>query len=152
MSRVTVFDVGQELRLPAAKMASAVLAQVGREAAELWKEQGMRDLDMNRDGEWVRTSYRDTGAEYPVSGRKKWDKTVKVVQPEWDMQTLNTHRIRYAAAFAGSHELGLEKAFNNWTYPAQTGKSLILQAFRACQVLQGPDPSPSSIDDGDLYD
>ena len=128
LSRVTVLDVGRELRLSAAQLKDTALCKVGLKARDLWFAQGGADLEMKAAGGWMRTEYSN-GTKMP-SSFVKWTSKSESIEPEWTSELLNTHRIKYSCAFAGAHELGLSKAHNTWTYPVSTGKQMLLQAFK----------------------
>ena len=133
LSRVTVLDVGRELRVSAAQLKDTALCKVGLKARDLWLAKGGADLEMKASGGWMRTEYSN-GTKMP-SGFVKWASKSEPIKPEWTSELLNTHRIKYSCAFAGAHELGLSKAHNTWTYPVSTGKQMLLQAFKDTGVV-----------------
>ena len=132
VSRLTVLDMAQELRVPTSQMTSKVLGKVGMFARDGWFRKGFGDLDQKDDDAkaWVRTTYKDTGA-VNKKGFVVWEKETADIEPDWSMDTLTRHRIRYSSAFTGQSELGLAKAHNVWTYPATTGKEVLREAFVA---------------------
>ena len=132
VSRLTVLDMARELRMPPSQMTSKVLADVGLFARDGWFRKGFGDLAQKDDDAkaWVRSTYKDTGA-VNKRGFVVWEKETTDIEPDWSMDTLTRHRIRYSSAFAGQSELGLAKAHNVWTYPATTGKQVLREAFVA---------------------
>jgi len=135
VSRMTVLDMGRELRLPASKLTGTVLGRVGMFARDGWLRKGLGDLVQGVQGVWHRETYQETGL-LDGRGLMRWEKQSERVEPEWSAELLEEHRIKYSSAFAGASELGLEKAHNCWTYPAVTGKEVLREAFVAAGVLQ----------------
>ncbi len=135
VSRMTVLDMGRELRLPASKLTGTVLGRVGMFARDGWLRKGLGDLVQDVQGVWHREMYQETGL-LDGRGLVRWEKQSERVEPEWSAELLEEHRIKYSSAFAGASELGLEKAHNCWTYPAVTGKEVLREAFVAAGVLQ----------------
>lgn len=140
LTRLTVLDVGQELGLSDAELDRDALAYVGNWARDAWIGQGKGELVQDsHDGSWGRLTFTDSGRMRPYENTrfKWWTKCFTKVEPEWSEVIMNSHRLRYSAAFSGASEIGLTKQDDNWTYPA-TARELLKNAFQQAKLNPCP--------------
>lgn len=136
LTRLTKLDVAQQMQLPDAELDRDALAYVGNWARELWIASGKAQLLQDgRDGSWQRVTFKDSGRMRPYENacfRQYWEQRVKQ-EPDWAEKVMNSHRIRYSAAFRGASEVGVSHQDDTWTYPAMARK-LIEKAFEQAKL------------------
>jgi len=135
LTRLTVLDVGQQMKLPDAELDRDTLAYVGNWARDMWIEQGKAELVQHeKKGTWGRLTFTDSGRMRPCENSmfKLWNRA-----PDWSEEVMSSHRIRYSAAFGGASEIGLSKQDNTWTYPA-TARKLLENAFQQAKLTPRP--------------
>lgn len=140
LTRLTVLDVGQQMKLPDAELDRDTLAYVGNWARDMWIEQGKAELLQDeKNGTWGRLTFTDSGRMRPCENSmfKLWNRAFTVIAPEWSEEVMNSHHIRYSAAFGGASEIGLSKQDNTWTYPA-TARKLLENAFEQAKFNPRP--------------
>ncbi|DBB16412.1 TPA: hypothetical protein ACH3X3_014698 [Trebouxia sp. C0006] len=140
LTRLTVLDVGQQMKLPHAELDRDTLAYVGNWARDMWIEQGKAELVQDeKKGTWGRVTFTDSGRMRPYENSvfKLWNRAYTVIAHGWSEEVMSSHRIRYSAAFGGASEIGLSKQDNTWTYPAAARK-LLENAFQQAKLIPRP--------------
>ena len=138
LTRLTVLDVGQQMKLPDAELDRDTLAYVGNWARNMWIEQGKLVQD-EKKGTWGCVTFTDSGRMRPYENSvfKLRNRAYTVIAPEWSEEVMSSHRIRYTAAFGGASEIGLSKQDDTWTYPAAARK-LLENTFQQAKLTPHP--------------
>ena len=130
--RITVMEIGQNTGV--ADLSAGALRPVGVMAAKIWlEERQLPSMELTRSGDWEWLA---------VEGGEMTTMRASAPSMEQLVAAAATHRIRFSLAFQGAKEIGLQKGFDVWTYPADPGTDVITEAFKRVRAGQ---PRPRSL-------